>query len=203
LDLFQYKGGVTWSDELAKSEVIALYNSSGTKVSLSTLKASGLHGLLHYIRRNFDGASDFVNKLELYDFMYVSDFTSSCGYGDEFESLVKQAFDVLAYEYVYQSRDFDGIRPDFYFKETDTIIDSKLSSHTAFNLNNGFFEKYTNQCSKLIVLYLRGPAIQKREGNIEFKCISEYYDEIKLKGRKDLVDKFEKLKNKVESIKAS
>jgi hypothetical protein len=203
LDIFEYKGGVSWTDESAVSEIVALYNKSGSKLSLSALKAEKLHGLIHYIRRNFDGMSDFVNKLELHDYVYVSDFLSACGYGDDFERLVKQAFDILGYTYEYQSRKFEGIRPDFYLEESDIIIDSKLSSHTAFNLTNGFFEKYTKQCSKLVILYLRGSAIQKREGKVEFKCVSDYYDALTSAGRKDLVDEFEKLKLSFEKAKAS
>jgi hypothetical protein len=198
--LYEYKGGISWSEDVAKEIIVKLFNKNKSKVTYSDIQSEGLHGLLHYIRRNFGSINSFIEKLQLDDYMCVSEFSKACEQGMEFEKLVKETFLALGYNFIYQSDDFDGIRPDFYFTDTDTIIDTKLSSYTAFNLNNNFFSRYTSQCSNLIIVYLRGPNLSEKRGKIKFLPIDHYYSDLERIGRQDLIRKFKKLKDDFESI---
>lgn len=193
LDIYDYRGGVKWNEELAREAVINTSMKYGCKVNLSMLNADKQYGLTHYIRNNFANTLDFVTKLNLGDYMQVSDFSTACSEGNYFEKLVRDSFNELGFMYEYHPSYFDGIVPDFYDSETNTIIDAKLSSYTPLNLNNNFFERYTAQCDRLLIIYLRGKPMLKKDNNIEFRHISYYYEDLISLGRTDLVCKFKSL----------
>lgn len=117
--------------------------------------------------------------------------------GIEFELIVKEMFLSLEKKYEYQYEGIEGIVPDFYDKEADIIIDAKLSSD---NLYDAKFKKYTEKCSKVIVVYLLGNRISRTE-NIEWVNINEYFPELKLRGFFDLIKKVEDLKNTVKGMR--
>lgn len=122
-------------------------------------------------------------------------------YGHLFEAIVKEIFESLNYEYIYQYKELDGIRPDFYDKENNTVLDAKLSSFTAFNASKSFFKKYAI-CNKVIIVYLRGNSINY-EGQFEWRHISYYYPELIAANRQDLINKVINFENELSKISNS
>lgn len=116
--------------------------------------------------------------------------------GKQFELYVKEMFETLGYEYLYQYRGFKGIIPDFYDDVNNIIIDAKISSTTPFASNsqkNHFFNDY-NVSEKVVILYLDGSPVRPR-GIFEWVNISTFYDKLISVGRVDLIKNFENLKS--------
>lgn len=118
-------------------------------------------------------------------------------FGHKFEHICKEVFDLIRSHWEYQYTGINGIRPDFYEKETNTIIDAKLTSYAGFYKNKdgeSTKEKYLPHCDKLIFVYLVGYEIN--DPDVEVININSFYDELRSVHRDDLIQKIEELKNK-------
>lgn len=120
-------------------------------------------------------------------------------FGHQFETISKQIFEVLNYQYIYHYDGFSGIIPDFYDELKNEIIDCKLSSFTPFFKSAEFFEKYSNRCEKVVIVYLNGRHIEDKE-EFTWRHISYYYPELYKINRRDLIDKITDLENEISKI---
>jgi hypothetical protein len=128
----------------------------------------------------------------------VGNMSTSAKYGHKFERLLAEMFDALGKNYVRYSRDIDGIIPDFFDADSNRFIDAKLSSWTVFYSDT--IEKYLPHCSELVIVYLRGPQIQRKIDGVELRHISYYFDELKKNGLEDYIGKFSDMLFELERI---
>lgn len=192
-DIYDYKGGISWDAYLAEEVIREIFSEIEEKVTYSLLHSRGLHGLIHYIRNQYGSIQSFIEELHLQDVMDYSEPLEKCKVGVVFEKLVKESFDALNMDFIYHAKHFDGIIPDFYFEQTDKIVDAKLASYTALKSDNDFFDKYPKQCTELEIIYLNGEDIDVGIGNVKFTHISTLYKRLEDVGRSDLIEKFEEM----------
>lgn len=129
---------------------------------------------------------------------HVEDHSLASYYGHKFESLLVGVFEALKINFEYHFRGFNGLVPDFYCAETDTILDAKLSSWSVFNCKT--YEKYKPKCNNLIVVYLRGSDIEHQKEGLELRHISYYYEALEKSGAVDLLREMQVLEEEVNHI---
>lgn len=190
----EVRGTIEWTNMKVKQDYLQLvkeYNGilCFTGVSLKNNK------LYQQIRKRFKSYKNFLKDLGLEEDEIYKILKFEQEIGLAFESLVKEMFERLGLNYEYQYRGIKGIRPDFYNRKNNEIIDVKLSFHTGFKSYTP--QSYLKHCKKLTLIYLRGEPFEYDFENLSVVPVDCYYELLKEKGHHDLIIKFEQLKDKL------
>ena len=126
-------------------------------------------------------------------------------FGMEFEEIVKEVLELLFDNILYNSyvarhnADDVLIRPDFRIGDTGTWMDAKLSSHAIFHSET--LNRYLPhpECKELWIIYLRGRDFRSylSEPKVKLVPIDSWYSDLVDLGRKDLIEKIEGLRKRV------
>lgn len=149
--------------------------------------------------RYFGGFKQALEHLGLDYEDYVEDPRLASHLGIEFEKVVREMFKALGRILKWQYRGFPNIRPDFFDPQADEIIEVKLSSWSAFG--TGTITEYLPYCKSMTIIYLRGEPRSHGYENLRMVDIRDYYDDLLSIGRKDIIDKFERLALKAENVR--
>lgn len=115
--------------------------------------------------------------------------------GFMFEKVFKEVLELLGLEFKYNKYFDKTIRLDFQLNN-DVWIDCKLISWT--KTIEETIEKYTPNCNKLIIVFLRGNKKhlkQYENEKVEFRKIDCYYPFLNQINRQDLIEEFNSILN--------
>ncbi|RVT56248.1 hypothetical protein [Niallia taxi] len=190
-DYDEVRGTVDWTDEKVKSKYFKLVKESEGILSFTGISMKN-NKLYQQIRKRFKNYKSFLESIGLAEVEIYKILKFEQEMGLSFERLVKKMFDCLGYDYEYQYRDIEGIRPDFYNRESSEILDVKLSFYTGFKSYTP--QKYLNHCNKLTLIYLRGEPFEHNIKNLSLVPIDNYYGILEQSGFQDLIEEFDHLK---------
>jgi hypothetical protein len=186
-----------WDDELALMKITDLLKDKGEPLISADFEKNNLTGLRDWIIKTNGNLKTFFERHGLGDqFTNLAHIGKELwSYGLQFEVLAKEAIE-LFFNNVHYNKWVDNIRPDFIL-DNNVWIDTKLSSYAYFT--DDTVKKYTvrDECNELWLLYLRGHKFNHGNSKVKLISIKEWYDDLIKLGRKDLVDEFENLREKV------
>jgi len=185
----------SWTKDEVKEELLKRVKNEESLLSSVLLND---HFALYKACRTVFGS--YKNALDYCGISYVDvvgDMNIASTYGFVFEQTLSNMFDALGRNYIRHSRSVDNIIPDFYNDSENEIIDAKLSSWTVFHSDT--IEKYSPHCDKLVIVYLRGPSIQKKTPGMELRHVSYYYEELRKNGLDKFITVFNDLLSSLES----
>ncbi|MFC4025471.1 hypothetical protein ACFOUV_16920 [Oceanobacillus longus] len=186
-----------WTDELVLEKVKEMLEDKGEPIISKDFETNGLTGMRDWIVKKHGGLKEFFLKYgiesQYANMKYVGKELWS--YGLQFEELAKEAIE-LFFENVAYNKWVGNVRPDFILNE-GIWIDTKLSSFAYFT--DETVKKYTvkEECKELWLLYLRGHKFNHGNPQVKLISIKEWYEDLIRMGRRDLVDKFDGLREKV------
>ncbi|MFJ8256753.1 hypothetical protein ACIQ4Z_05650 [Peribacillus asahii] len=187
----------TWDDELVLDRVKVLLENKGEPLISADFTNNNLAGMRDWIVKTHRSIKDFFIKYEMENqFVNMKHIGRELwSYGLQFENLAKEAIE-LFFDNVHYNKRIENIRPDFIINE-EIWIDTKLSSFAYFT--DDTVKKYTvrEECKELWLLYLRGHKFNHGNSKVKLVSIREWYEDLILLGRQDLVDKFDILREKV------
>jgi hypothetical protein len=116
------------------------------------------------------------------------DYQTEARKGNKFQRILKDVFRIANKE-VYSNKIYhfgeETCKPDFVDKNTGVWIDAKLRSW-----GRGIEEtahKYLNYVDKLIIYYLTGGARKWNSDKVIFRCVKEFYPNLREAGREDII----------------
>ncbi|MCY9007130.1 hypothetical protein [Peribacillus frigoritolerans] len=190
-DYNEVRGRVEWTNEKVEEEYLKLAKENDGILSFTGLSIKN-NKLYQQIRKRYKNYKSFLISLRLTEDEIYKIIKFEQEIGISFEKLVKEMFERLGYEYEYQYRDIKGIRPDFYDRTNNELIDVKLSFYTGFKSYTP--KKYLIHCKKLTLIYLRGETFEHNITNLTLVPIDSYYGLLEKRGLQDLIEEFNRLK---------
>lgn len=187
-----------YTRESIKKRLEKVYEDEGN-LRRQTIKKKD-SSLLFYSDSNYESFSDFLDDMGYDSSLYVENDTLKY-FGFEFEKVVKDILSSLGNDFEFNKQHSRGVRPDFQFINGDWG-DAKLSSWTeSIDLS---VEKYTPNCKRLKIIFLRGVHDMKwysdeKYKNVDFYHISHFYNDLKKINRIDLIERCQVLAIQVES----
>lgn len=137
------------SEENIVKRIKTVIENNGT-VNYTILKKED-PSVLHYSYKVFDSFDNMLKELGFDE--YITEHPSTLiRKGREFESIFKEILETLDVEHLY-NKTINDVRPDF--RLTNNVwIDTKLSTWTPSIQET--IDKYSPECDKLLIVYLRG-----------------------------------------------
>ncbi|MDP1421168.1 hypothetical protein Q8G35_23005 [Peribacillus simplex] len=186
-----------WTEELVLEKINEMLEKKGEALIKADFVNYKLSGMRDWIIKNYGGIKEFFEKHNrANDFVNMKHIGMELwAFGLQFEELAKEAIELI-FEHVSYNKWIDNVRPDFIINE-DLWIDSKLSSFAYFT--DDTVKKYTarHECKELWLLYLRGHKFNHGREDVKLIDIKDWYVDLIKLGRRDLVEKFDDLREKV------
>lgn len=187
----------TWDDDLVLDKIRELLVIKGEPLMSVDFTNNNLSGMRDWIIKTYGSIKEFFIKYEMENqFVNMKHIGKELwAYGLQFEELAKEAIEIF-FDNVQYNKWVNNIRPDFILND-GIWIDAKLSSFAYFT--DDTVKKYTvrDECKELWLLYLRGHKFNHGNNKVKLISIKEWYDDLVLLGRQDLVSKFDILREKV------